>query len=351
MDLAAAVEHGGGEAAQEGALVAVQLAREAACQHRFQRGIELGALLGIVEQPPERLEAAPGVAVADHVHAFEQLGEHVAALAFIVDDALAELAVEALEVVAHAAEVFGEVVGQADDLARAFQRALAIERHHAALADPRDLRIDAVAFVAQRRQARIGVGFGLRGQLRELLDHQRQPAFGGGHAALLEAVGKADRLQRLGGQLVLLLVGAFGQAPLQPALGQPMGDVGLGGPRQFARQLFAVELIQRALQPLMQGRGRQGALAIHQQALQQADDLRGIGGGQQLPLGLFAQGAITGDALAMLHCRPGTRRQAAHAASAGNGTARVRRRGAGWLPGAWLTHAMARGISACRPLR
>ena len=144
----------------------------------------------------------------------------------------------------------------------------------------------------------------------------------------------------LGGQLVLLLVGALGQAPLQPALRQPMGDVGLGGTRQLARQFLAVELVQRALQAFMQRRGRQRALAIHQQALQQADDFRGVGGGQQLPLGLFAQGAVTGDAFAVLH---------AARTSGRTPRGRTPRSGKGNGP---AERCRARGrFSACRPLR
>ncbi len=179
VHLATALEHGAGEAAQEVALVAVQAPGKATRQHRFQRGIELGALLGVIEQTPEGLEAAPCITLADHVHAFEQLRQHVAALAFIVDDAFAELAVELLEVIAHAPEILGQLVGQADDLARTFQGALAIQRGDAAGADAGDLGVDAVALVAQRREAGIGVGLGLRGQLRELFDDQCQAALGG----------------------------------------------------------------------------------------------------------------------------------------------------------------------------
>ncbi|KAG0924958.1 hypothetical protein G6F32_013723 [Rhizopus arrhizus] len=112
VHLAAAFQHGAGEATQEVAFVAVQAARKATRQHCFQRGIELGALFGVVEQAPEGLETAPGIALADHVHAFEQLRQDVTALAFIVDDAFAEITVELLEIVAHAAEVFARSRGQ-----------------------------------------------------------------------------------------------------------------------------------------------------------------------------------------------------------------------------------------------
>ncbi len=79
-----------------------------------------------------------------------------------------------------------------------------------------------------------------------------------------------------------------------------MRDVGLRGPRQLAREFIAGQLVQRAL-ALVEHRRRQRALAVHQQALQQADDFRGMVGGKQLPLGLFAQVTVTGNAFAMLH--------------------------------------------------
>ncbi|KAG1386068.1 hypothetical protein G6F59_017043 [Rhizopus arrhizus] len=156
----------------------------------------------------------------------------------------------------------------------------------------------------------------------------------------------ARRLSRRGRQFVLFLVGTLGQAAFQPALGQPVRDVGLRGTRQVARQFVAVELGQRALQALVEHRRRQRTLAVHQQPLQQADDFRGVVGSEQLPLGLFAQMTVTGDAFAMLHAakevcradRDEPPRTAAARAAVGM-PARRGRRGAG------------KRLSACRPLR
>ncbi|MNV15987.1 hypothetical protein D3C71_1067370 [compost metagenome] len=301
MHLTAAFQQRAGEVAQEVALVAVQLAGEATVEHGVQRGIEFGAALQIVEQVPERLEAAPGIGFANHIDAVEQTVEHVAARAFVVDDALAEAAVELLEVVAHAAEVFGQIIGQADHVAGAFQRALAVERGHLAAGGLGDLGVDAIALGAQCHQTRFGIGLGLLRQLRDLLHDHGQAAFRGQAGVVFNAGNEADGLHGLAREFVFLFAGAFRQPPLQPALGQPVGDVGLRGARQLHFQLFGVERVQLLLQALGQDRTRHTPVRFQQQALQQADkDGRAIGG-QQLPQRLLAQALIAGNALGVLH--------------------------------------------------
>jgi len=83
-----------------------------------------------------------------------------------------------------------------------------------------------------------------------------------------------------------------------------------------------------------------------QQALQQADDFRGVVGGKQLPLGLFAQMAVTGNTFAVLHAAKGFMDAegcgqpcTAAAGAAVDVPATQGRRGAG------------KRLSACRPLR
>lgn len=96
---------------------------------------------------------------------------------------------------------------------------------------------------------------------------------------MLQAIDKADRLRGLRGQLVLFLLRALGQATLQPALRQPVGDIRLRGARQIARQLLGVDVVEQALQALVQHRCRQQTLSIQQQGLQQTDDFRCMVGG------------------------------------------------------------------------
>ncbi len=70
---------------------------------------------------------------------------------------------------------------------------------------------------------------------------------------------------------------------------------------QFARELVVLQRIELALQAFVQHIGRQPPLGVAQQGLQQADQLRGMVGGEQLPQRLFAQLAIAGDPDMRLH--------------------------------------------------
>ncbi len=303
VHLATALQQRAGQPAQEGAFAAIELAGKPTGKQRIQRLVELAALLGVVEQAPERLEGAPGFAVCNHVHAVEQLFEHVAARAFVVDDALAELAVELLEVVAHAMEIFGQLVGEMDQVACTFQRALAVQRRHAAGGHAFDLGIDARTFVAQRGQPELWIGFGLSGQLHQLLDHQRQAAFGGAAAAFAQADDEADGLGRGTREFVFFFGCAFRQAAFQPALCQPMRKIRLCGARQFTRELVGAQGVELALQTRVQHRRRQAAFAIHQHRLQQADQFGCVVGGKQFPYRLLAQLPIAGDTGLVLHGR------------------------------------------------
>ena len=73
----------------------------------------------------------------------------------------AEVAVQLLELVAHAAEVARQAVGQGDDLARAFQRGGLGQDVQHALFDGGDVALDALLLGAQALDA-AGLGAGAK---------------------------------------------------------------------------------------------------------------------------------------------------------------------------------------------
>ena len=76
--------------------------------HDFvDRLVERRALIGIREQPPERGEGLPCLAVGDHVHPGEQGLQHFPATGVVVHQPFAQVAIELFEAVAHAAEIAG----------------------------------------------------------------------------------------------------------------------------------------------------------------------------------------------------------------------------------------------------
>jgi hypothetical protein len=216
VHLAAALQQPAGEAGQPAALAAAQGAGEVPAQHRLQGRLQLAALLRVREQAPEGAEGLAGVAVGDEVDIGEDRVEHLAAAAVAVDDALAQVPVQAAEVVAHAAEVAGQLVAQGQDLAGTLQGPVRRQRCHAAGAHRGDAGIDALALAQQPLGADLGVRFGLLCELHQLTDHQAEPALGGDAALGRQVAREADSL-RCGGAGLVFLLSLRRQAALQPA--------------------------------------------------------------------------------------------------------------------------------------
>ena len=170
--LAAALQQGAGQAGQIAPLASFQAGRKAALQHLLQRRLQLRALLRVGEQAPEGAEGLAGVAVGDQIDIGEHRVEHVAAVAVAVDDALAQIAVQAAEVVAHAPKVAGQFIAQRDDLAHALQRPVVRQRLQQTALRRLDASVDALALPQQPLHADVRIGLGLVRKLDQLRDHQ-----------------------------------------------------------------------------------------------------------------------------------------------------------------------------------
>ena len=142
VDHASLVEQRAGQLQQEAAFAQFQTPGKFASEDALDCLIQGGALYGIGEQPPKRGKRAAGFAFGDEVGAGEERFQDFAAAGIVVHDALAKVAIEGLELVAHAAEIAGQPVGQRDDLARSLQGARIGQRGQAALADGVDLLVD-----------------------------------------------------------------------------------------------------------------------------------------------------------------------------------------------------------------
>lgn len=149
VDLVVVVEYGVGEVVQEGVFVVVQFVGKVVCQYCFQCGIELGVLFGVVEQLLEGLEIVFGIIVVDYIYVFEQFGEYVVMFVFIVDDVFVEFVVEVFEIIVDVVEVFGEIVGQVDDLVCMFQCVFVVQGYYLVFIYLCDFCIDVVVFVVQ----------------------------------------------------------------------------------------------------------------------------------------------------------------------------------------------------------
>ena len=86
---AAFVHQGGGQPQQEAAFARRELPREGAADHGLPRVKQSRRLNGVGQQPPEGGEGPAGVALSDNVDAGEELLQHLAATAVVLDQALA----------------------------------------------------------------------------------------------------------------------------------------------------------------------------------------------------------------------------------------------------------------------
>ena len=298
---AALLQQVAGQTQQKAPLAQVQLADKLARHHAVEGFLQQRRLLGIGQQAPESGEGPPGLALGDQIDAGKQRVEHFAPIALAVHDALAQIPIELLELIAHAAKIAGQIVGQRDDLAGPLQRGGARQHAHPALLNPLNIPVDAGLLRAQALDPARLVGVGILGQPGQRLNHQRQAALGSRRVGLGEGGQKTNRLHRSAGEFVFFLAGTRRKAPFEVAVTEPVGHVGLRGLGEIVA--LGAQHFQIPGQPLEQNRGRQAALLVVELRLKQRNHRRPIGRGEQAPQRLTAHTAVGGDVFMGFHSK------------------------------------------------
>lgn len=286
MDGAALSEEGAGEPDQEAPVLRLELACELTREEVVQGLVHGRALAGVGEEPPEGAEGAAGRAVADYIHAEEKLLEDGSPRGAILEDSLAQVAVQLVELVAHPAKVADQGIGEGDNFARLL--VCLVRRQHADLAalDGLYLLVDTIALFQKPRDAPVRIRIGRLRKVDERIDHQGQAALRGGGIWRIEALDKADGARRSRRELVLLL-GLAGQEPaLEKAAREPLGDVVLSALREI--RTCASKRLKVIRDPFVQDGCSEALVGVLKIRLQDRKRVRRVGGGKKPPQRLIS---------------------------------------------------------------
>ena len=163
-----------------------------------------GARIG--EKPIEALEGSTRVGIANGVVPFEEMFEHVAARGVASKNRRAEVAVQPLELFAHATEVRLQFVEEVENVVRAGERRIRRKHFRTPLAYGRDLGVDAGLFGFQSRNAGLGIGIRIVRQLDEGVGHHVEARFRGTRATHAIARQKSNDVKARRCELVHLFV-------------------------------------------------------------------------------------------------------------------------------------------------
>jgi hypothetical protein len=217
----------------------------------------------------------------------------------VFEYALAEFAVKVLEAFANANEVGGEVVGKADYFPDALNGGGIGQDLDAAIADIRDLAVDAIPFSEQRFEAASSIRFGFFSEADDLLYDDSESALGGNGARSFESCNETNGSGGGAGQFVAFLVCAGRKAAHQVTFGEPVGCIGLRGLRQvFPAGAEIVEFFGEAFE---EDAGGENRLRLQQKNLKKRSDSRGFLAGDETPVGLGSQTAVSREWLCCLH--------------------------------------------------
>jgi hypothetical protein len=256
-------------------------------------------LFGICKQAPERVEAEALSAAADEIDAGKEGFENIAATGLVFEDTLAKFTVKLFKAVANANKVGCQVIRETDNFADALNGGGVGQNLNAAIADICDLAVDPIPFSEQRFEAASGIRFGFFSETDDLLYDDGESALGSNGAGSVESCKETNRSGGGAGQFVAFLMCAGRKTAHKVTFGEPVGSVRLRSLRQvFPASAEIVEFFSEAFE---EDSGREDRLRLQQKNLKKRSDSRCFLAGDETPVGLGSQTAVSREWLCCLH--------------------------------------------------